>query len=81
MMTVYKQKGFDLVLTDDKTLVRTSLQVFLLYSPYAPTYIKCIRECAERGEVHDLDELCGMFFNEHNKKMVHMMPTKIEAYV
>lgn len=81
MMTIYKQKGFDLVLTDDKTLVRTNLQVFLLHSAYAPTYIREIRNCAERGEVHDMNELCGMFYNEDHRKMVDMMPTRLDQYV
>lgn len=78
---VYKQKGFDLVLTDDKTLVRTNLQVFLLYSPYAKKYLMNIRSRAVLCEFQDLNDLCGMFYNEKDEKVVQMMPTHLEAYV
>lgn len=80
-VVIYKQKGFELVLTDDKTLVRTNLQVFLLYAPYAPTYIREIRERAVCEGAYDLNDLCGMFYDDNDRKMVEMMPTRLESYV
>lgn len=78
MNTVYKRNGFEFVVMDNnKTLVRTHLQVFLLTSLVSPTYVTSIRECIERGEIQDLNELCGRFYNEERNVVISMVPTSV----
>ena len=77
MNTIYKRKGFDFVIMDNKTLVRTNLQVFLLSSLVSPTYVTTIREAIEHGEIEDLNELCGRFYNDDRNVVVSMTPTSV----
>lgn len=71
----YSRRGFDIVLTDDRTLVSTNLQVFLL----SPTewnyrkYVEAIRVEAGLGNIKDWNELCTMFKHENKEEMVVRM--------
>jgi hypothetical protein len=80
----YKRNGFELVLTTDKTLVRTPLQVFLLTAQQYShgTYIDTIRMSAEKGEIKDMNELCGMFYKiGTNERVINMIPVRECWYV
>lgn len=78
----YSRKGFDIVFADDKTLVRTNLQVFLL----TPTewnytkYVEAIRVEASLGNIKDWDELCSMFKHEERHDLVVQMVQVPKGY-
>jgi hypothetical protein len=78
---IYNRKGFDILLTADKTLVRTNLQAFLLYTSRHSFQIDAIRDEIFCGHIADLNELVGMFYNEKNEKIVEMLPVRIDLYV
>ena len=67
-MTVerYERKGFDIILTDERVLVKTPLQVFLV-TPKEYNYnqyIYEIKNAAQCGKIKDWNELCGMFLHK-----------------
>lgn len=80
----FSRKGFEIVFADDKTLVRTNLQVFLL----SPTewnyskYIEAIRVEVELGNIKDWNELYGMFkHHDRNDLVVQMIAVQKGYYI
>jgi len=76
----YARKGFEVVLADDKTLVKTNLQVFLL-SPSEFNYRAYVREIRAEialGHIKDWNELCGMFRHKESGMLVVSMIRVLE---
>lgn len=71
----FSRKGFEILFANDKTLVRTNLQVFLL----SPTewnykcYVEAIRVEVSLGNINNWDELCGMFKHQSKEGMAVAM--------
>ena len=67
-MTVerYERKGFSIILTDERVIVKTPHQVFLIAPrEYNYTqYINEIRIATQCGWIKDWNELCGMFLHK-----------------
>ena len=82
MVAIHKAKGFDIILTDSAILVRTKLQVSLLYCDnYGyQCYIDSIRDHAK--EIKDFNDLFGYFYHPNTKSLIiKMRSVKLEWYV
>lgn len=84
MLERYERKGFEFIFSDDKTLVKTDLQVFLLcprdwnYSGY----INEIRSEVTTGNIKNWDELCSMLkHRETGELVVNMIAVSGSRYL
>ena len=73
MVAIHKAKGFDIILTDSAILVKTNLQVSLLYCDHYvyQCYIDSIRDHAK--EIKDYNDLFGYFYHPGTKELIIKM--------
>jgi hypothetical protein len=70
MVAIHKAKGFDIILTDSAILVKTNLQVSLLYCDHYgyQCYIDQIRD--HLPEIKTFNDLFGFFYHPRTHELI-----------
>lgn len=73
MVAIHKANGFDIILTDSEILVRTNLQVSLLYCDHYgyQSYMDSIRDHIK--DIKTFDDLFGFFYHPRTRELIIKM--------